>query len=138
MIDHIAIAKQKLLAEIAEKKKSLDELNALREQNRQLDAMIENEIAKLSGNSTSVSKTAHGVTDHGQRYGQLLYGVLSTLDSSGKSSVNDIAKAIGRAITIRSSFPAYRRQGFIADAGDGQYEITKLGKERLNSLKAEK
>lgn len=131
MIDYIAEAKKRLIAQIAEKKKSLDELNALREQDRQLDAKIEKEIAGLSGNAESVSKPENSVTDHGKRYGQLLYDVLSTLDSKGKYSASDVAKATGRAVTIRSSFPAYKKQGLIADAGDGKYEITELGKKRL-------
>lgn len=137
MIDHIAEAKKRLIAQIAEKKKSLDELNALREQDRQLDAKIEKEIAGLSGNAEFVSKPENSVTDHGQRYGQLLYDVLSTLNSKGKCSASDVAKATGRAVTIRSSFPAYRRQGLIADAGDGKYEITEPGRKRLSLFKTE-
>jgi hypothetical protein len=137
MNDLITLAKQKLAAEIAEKKKTLDELAALREQNSQLDAMIESEIAQLSGNATPVIKPENSVTDHGKRYGQLLHGVLATLDSQGKSSVNDIAQATGRENTIRSSFPAYKRQGLIADTGDGKYEITEIGKKRLSEFKTE-
>lgn len=137
MIDYIALAKQKLAAENAEKKKSLDELSALREESRLLDAMLQNEIAGLSGNAEPVSKPANSSTDTVTNYGQLLYGVLSTLDSKGKSSVSDIAKATGREITIRSSFPAYKKQGLITDAGNRQYEITELGKKRLSAFKTE-
>jgi len=143
MIDHITLVKQKLAAENAEKKKTLDEINALKEEGSQLDAMLQNAIADLSNKDTlasnhaPVTKSANSIPVHGQRYGQLLHGVLSTLYSHGKSSVSDIAQATGRESTIRSSFPAYKRQGLIADAGGGLYEITEEGKKRLSLFKTE-